>query len=62
MLITGQPEETVFLPAALHEAGHIVAAHHFGARVFGIGEAIINSFVAVDWNGQDRSDRGLLGR
>ena len=33
--------ESTMLPAVEHEAGHIVAAHHFGARVLGISVGFI---------------------
>ena len=36
IIVPGEYVETVILRAAEHEAGHIIAAHHFNARVFGI--------------------------
>lgn len=37
VIISGEQVGSVILPAAEHEAGHIIAAHHFNARVLGIG-------------------------
>ena len=34
--ISGEYVETVMVPAAEHEAGHIIAAYHFKAQVLGI--------------------------
>jgi hypothetical protein len=34
--IPAEDVETIILPAAEHEAGHIIAAYHLGARVLGI--------------------------
>lgn len=39
--IPGDYVETVIVPSAEHEAGHIVAAHHNGARVLGIAVGFI---------------------
>jgi hypothetical protein len=33
--------DTIIIPAAGHEAGHIVAAHHYNARVLGIAIGFI---------------------
>jgi hypothetical protein len=41
IIIPGDYVETIVLPAAEHEAGHIIAAHHFGARVLGIAVGFI---------------------
>jgi hypothetical protein len=37
IIIPGEFVESGLLAGAEHEAGHIVAAHHFNARLFGIG-------------------------
>jgi hypothetical protein len=39
--ISGEYVKTVMLPAAEHEAGHIIAAHHFKARVLGIAAGFL---------------------
>lgn len=39
--ISGEYVETVMVPAAEHEAGHIIAAHHFKARVLGIAAGFL---------------------
>ena len=36
IIIPGEYVESIMVPAAEHEAGHIVAAHHLNARVLGI--------------------------
>ena len=35
--------ESIMLPAAEHEAGHIIAAHHHNVRVLGIGVPLYRS-------------------
>jgi hypothetical protein len=41
IIISGQHVETIMLPAAEHEAGHIIAAHHLHARVLGIAVGFV---------------------
>jgi hypothetical protein len=41
ILIPGDYVQSIMIPAAEHEAGHTIAAHHFGGRVFGIAVGFI---------------------
>jgi len=41
IIIPAEYVESIILPAAEHEAGHIIAAHHHNARVLGIGVGFI---------------------
>src|ERR1019366_847072 len=41
IIIPAEYVESIMLPTAEHEAGHIIAAHHHNARVLGIGVGFI---------------------
>jgi hypothetical protein len=44
VIIPAEYVESIMIPAAEHEAGHIIAAHHYGARVFGIAVGFIPEY------------------
>jgi hypothetical protein len=41
IIIPGEYVESIMLPAAEHEAGHVIAAHHHNPRVLGIAVGFI---------------------
>jgi hypothetical protein len=41
IIILGDYVESIMVPAAEHEAGHVIAAYHHGARVLGIAVGFI---------------------
>jgi hypothetical protein len=41
IIIPAEYVESIIVPGAEHEAGHIIAAHHYGGRVLGIGIGFI---------------------
>jgi hypothetical protein len=50
ILILGHYVQTIILPAAEHEAAHLVVAHHYGAHVLGVAIGFI----------PERSQSGML--
>ncbi len=49
LIIPGDQVESVILPSAEHEAGHITAAHHLNARVLGIAVGVVPNGTQGRW-------------
>jgi predicted GNAT superfamily acetyltransferase len=41
IIIPGEYVESIMLPAVEHEAGHVIAAYHMGARILGVAVGFI---------------------
>ena len=61
IIIPADYVESIMFPAAEHEAGHIIAAHHHGARILGIAVGFVPEldqrgmflqalYVSKDWS------------